>query len=82
MKYGREYILGLASAGLTLLDREYEGFYAADARRWTQANPDLGLPLHLVRRAEAEAHRGSRRVGPPAQRSWLRRILRFLCSRS
>jgi hypothetical protein len=62
--------------------REFDMMVQTHHEGWTQANPDLGLPLHLVRAAEAEAHRGSRRVGPPARRSWLRRIMRFLCSRS
>jgi len=65
-RYTLPYLLSLAGLGVPLLQREYDAALALDAERWTRANPDLGLPLALVRKAEAEAHQGSRRVGPPA----------------
>jgi hypothetical protein len=81
-QYTRDYVLSLAAQGLTLLDREYNAFYEADAERWTRAHPDTGLPMRLVVQVEAEQHQGSRRVGPPRRVSFLRRLLkRLTCSR-
>ena len=79
--YTLDYLLGLASLGGPLLQREYDAALRLDAERWTRVNPDLGLPLWMVQQVEREAHQGSRRVGPPRRVSFLRRLLRKLrCS--